>query len=69
MKKRHGRLELHRETLHRLEPETLGRVVGGAAPTLEVTCLCTQGDTLCGGITCGPCAYTVVGCDGGDTGP
>lgn len=69
MKKRDKKLRLNRETLRRLEPGTLRDVAGGTtAPTLEVSCLCTQQVTQCGEVTCGPCAYTVVDCDPGGPG-
>ena len=71
MKKRARKLGLHRETLRRLESPSLKGVVGatGTLPTLEVSCFCTQQVTQCGEITCGPCAYTIVDCPGGDPDP
>lgn len=70
MKKTSKKLRLHRETLRRLDPSALHQVLGGtSAPTLEVSCLCTQQVTQCGEITCGPCANTVVNCPGGPPSP
>jgi len=61
MKKNLGRirkLALHRETLHSLDGRDLSRAEGGYLTLLGCP---TAGPTLCGGVTCGPCAYTVVG--------
>lgn len=68
MKKRAKKLHLSRETLRRLEPRLLRAAAGGTAETLQVTCLCSEGFTQCGEITCGPCAHTVVDCPGGEPG-
>ena len=69
MKKTSKKLRLHRETLRRLDPGALHRVVGGTLPTFEVSCFCTQQVTQCGEITCGPCANTVVNCPDDPPGP
>ena len=62
------KLALHRETLRSLESRGLSRAEGGYLTLLGCP---TAGPTLCGGMTCGPCAYTVVGeeCDPGPPQP
>lgn len=62
MKKKRKRFQLHRETLRRLDDDSLGQVAGGGGTyEIQTTCACTDG---CGtGSTCQGCG-THDGCGG-----
>jgi hypothetical protein len=66
MKKYHKKLVLNKKTVADLSGPEMNDARGGTLTTqTEPFTLCGFNCSiqLCTGITCGPCAYTVVGCD------
>lgn len=66
MKKTFRRLTLNRETLHRLEPNEFGIVVGAAvagapASSIGTCCLCSEYDTCRTNTSITICPITVAG--------
>lgn len=61
MKKRHAKLHLNRETLHRLTRDDLGHVVGENAVTV-LTCICTQESGCYCRLTDSICKYETCDC-------